>query len=69
MVVCTLQQILEQRGLSQRALAKRSGLHRDTIARLCRDEWLMIDRGTLNMLCGALRVRPARLFRWEDEDL
>ncbi len=68
MVVCTLKRILATRGLSQRALARRSGVHRATIARLCRDDWATLDRYVLNVLCECLHITPQTLLVWQDDD-
>ena len=68
MVVCNLKRILATRGLSQRELARRSGVHRATIARLCRDDWGKLDRYVLTVLCACLHIKPQMLLVWQDYD-
>ena len=68
MIVCTLDRILIQRGLSQRALARLSGVHRATIARLCNDTWEKVDRYVLAWLCECLHVKPQTLLSWQEDE-
>ena len=68
MIVCTLKSLLAARGLSQRALARRIRVHRRTIARLCSDDWLLINRYILESICLELRITPQQLLVWEKED-
>ena len=67
MLICNLERILARRHLSQRALARTSGVHRTTIARLCRDEWTKLDRVVLDNLCEALRIPIGQLLVWEED--
>lgn len=68
MVVSRLQALLASRQLSQRAMARLSGLDRATIAKLCKDEWAMIDRLTLATLCQALDVSPGEVLVYESTE-
>ena len=55
-----------ERGLSQRETARRSGVHRKTIAKLCRDDWTTLDRAVLNALCAGLNLTPETLLGWDE---
>lgn len=57
-----LPQILENRGLKQIQLAERTGLHKQTISRLCGDI-KQIDLETLDKLCDALDIEPGDLLQ------
>jgi DNA-binding Xre family transcriptional regulator len=67
MIVCTLDRILTQRGLSQRALARLSSVHRATIARPCHDDWVRVDRRVLDVLCASLHLKARQLLVWEED--
>jgi putative transcriptional regulator len=66
-LVCHLPRLLAERQISQRELARRAGVHRGTIQRLCDDSWWKVDRYVLERLCTALQVTPGELLQWTDD--
>ena len=68
-IVCRVPQLLQTRGISQRTLARRTHLSRTTIAKLCADEWVGVDRWTLAAICAALDVPVGRLLTVEWREL
>jgi putative transcriptional regulator len=67
-----LRTILAREGISQRELARRTGLRPNTISALCTDDLEkragMIDFETLARICRALRVQPGDLLECELDD-
>jgi len=59
-----LRKVLEARGVTPYALAKRAGLSLTTIYRLTRKDGRFgrIEAETLDKICGVLSVEPGELF-------
>lgn len=69
---CHLAQILRERRISQRELARRANIDRATIRKLCDDQWWSaISRHVLERLCGELRLKPGQLLvlEWHDAEV
>ena len=66
MIVSTLADLLAQRGISQRELARRSCVNRATVARLCHGKWTKIDRYAVACICRCLRITLGELFVWQE---
>ena len=62
MIVIHLQDILTERNMSRRELARRSGLNINTICKLANDANHMIDLTTLDQVCKTLQVQPGELL-------
>jgi DNA-binding Xre family transcriptional regulator len=62
MVIGRLPDVLHQRGISRRELTRRTRLSRATIAKLCTDAWVGVDRWTLAAICTALHVPLGQLL-------
>ena len=61
--------VLGERRLSQREVARRSGLTRNTVDCLAKATTLRrIEGKTLDRLCAALPCQPGELLRWVAED-
>lgn len=67
MIQIRLESILNQRSLSQRALARRSDTHPSVISRLARGDTSRVDLVVLNRICTALEVQPGDLLRFVPE--
>jgi DNA-binding Xre family transcriptional regulator len=68
---CRLAEILQERRISHRELARRTHLDRATIRKLCDDQWWRaISRHVLAQLCGELRLKPGQLLvlEWRDAE-
>jgi putative transcriptional regulator len=71
MIRCQLARILKERRISQRELARLTGLDRATIRKLCDDQWWSaISRHVLERVCGELRLKPGHLLvlEWRDAE-
>ena len=62
MIVIHLQDILTERSMSRRELARRSGLNINTVCKLANNANRMIDLTTLDQMCKALQVQPGELL-------
>jgi DNA-binding Xre family transcriptional regulator len=67
MIVCKLVDILTERGMSRRELARRSRLNINTVCKLAKDDHRMIDRLTLDRVCAVLHITPGELLTWEPD--
>jgi DNA-binding Xre family transcriptional regulator len=67
MIVCKLVDILTERGMSRRELARRSRLNINTVCKLAKDDHRMIDRSTLDRVCTVLQITPGELLAWEPD--
>jgi DNA-binding Xre family transcriptional regulator len=65
MIVCKLSDILNERSMSRRALARKAGVNKNTICKWIHGQVAMIDVPTLDAICQALRVQPGEVFRRE----
>lgn len=61
-----LDEILEERGVKQTWLARKTGLSENTISQLRKDP-RMIRLDTIDRVCKALNIEPGDLFAREDE--
>lgn len=68
MIVCRLSDILKERRMSRRGLARQTGLNVNTVCKLANNAHLMIDLWTLTRVCTALQVTPGELLVWEPDD-
>ncbi len=64
MIVCRLSDILRERGLSRRALARQTALNINTICHWANGTLLTVDLRVLGALCVALHCQPGELLRW-----
>jgi DNA-binding Xre family transcriptional regulator len=65
MIVCRLADILEERSMSRRELARRSRLNINTVCKWARGDIAVIDLAKLAQVCAALQVQPGELLVWE----
>jgi len=63
-IKCRLSTILGCRRISQRQLAKDSGLSVYTVNRIYNEKWSQVDRATLIKLCETLNVNVGDLFSY-----
>jgi DNA-binding Xre family transcriptional regulator len=56
--------VLEEKGVSMYALAKRAGLTYQTIFNLAHKKSTRIDLDTLEKICDVLDAEPGRIFAW-----
>jgi DNA-binding Xre family transcriptional regulator len=64
---CRLADILEERGMSRRELARRSGLNINTVCTWAHGDIAVIDLVKLAQVCAALQVQPGELLVWEPD--
>ncbi len=62
MIVSRLHDILTERGMSRREMARRSGLNVNTVCKLANDDNRMVDLTTLDKLCAVLQVEPGEVL-------
>ncbi len=62
-----LREVMEAKDISNRELARRTGLHEFTIARL-KAGVTQIHTETLNKLCAALECNPGDLIQYEPDE-
>jgi len=67
-VKCLLREIMTERKLRVKQLARMSGVSRNTITAL-RGEWMGVSALTIARLCKALNVKPGDLFEYYEHDL
>lgn len=56
--------VLEEKGVSMYALAKRAGLTYQTIFNLAHKKSTRIDLDTLEKICDVLDAEPGQIFAW-----
>jgi putative transcriptional regulator len=61
---CRLSRILGDRRITQRKLAKKSGLSTYTINKFYNEKWQGVDRETMIKLCETLGVQVGDLFEY-----
>ena len=66
MIRVNLKALLEQRGISQRELARRTNTHPDVISRFAREATSGVSYELLDRICMTLDCSPADLLRYED---
>lgn len=62
MIICNLKSILEDRGISQRALAEEVLAHEATISNLCNNKFKRVDVDLLNAICDFLDIKLSELL-------
>ena len=62
MIVICLKDILKERGMSRRELARRSGLNINTVCKLANNANVLIDLYVLDQVCKTLQVQPGDLL-------
>lgn len=62
MIVSCLQDILTDRGMSRRELARRSGLNINTVCKMANNANMLIDLDVLDQVCKTLQVQPGDLL-------
>ena len=62
MIVSHLQDILTERSMSRREMARRSGLNVNTVCKMANDDNRMVDLTTLDKVCAVLQVEPGDLL-------
>ena len=67
MIVCRLADILTERSMSRRELARCSGLNINTVCKMANDDHRMIDLTTFDQVCDVLQVQPGELLVRESE--
>lgn len=60
-----LEEILEQKGISQHGLARMTGLSYQTVHRLCRNKTKNVALETLDIIAQHLGCKPGDLLRVE----
>jgi putative transcriptional regulator len=64
MIVCRLADMLAERGMSRRELARRSGLNMNTVCKLANDEHTLLHVGVLEAVCKVLGVQPGEVLHY-----
>ena len=64
-IKCRLPVLLACKRMSQREVAKKSGLSKTTINRLYNEKWSQVDKTTMIKLCETLNVGMGDLFVYE----
>jgi DNA-binding Xre family transcriptional regulator len=67
MIVCRLQDILKERRMSRRELARRSMLNINTVCKWAHGDIGVIDLAKFAQVCAALQVQPGELLVWEPD--
>ena len=65
---CRLSRILGDRRITQRELARKSGLSTYTINKFYNEKWQGVDRKTLVKLCETLGVSVGELFEYVETE-
>ncbi len=63
MIVCTLTDVLQKRGMSRCELSRRAGVHVNTVCKMANNESTLVHMGVLEVLCEVLGVQPGDLLR------
>jgi putative transcriptional regulator len=66
-LVCSLDQLLRERGISGKALAAESGISEASIAKWRRNTFSSVDRRAFGRLCAYLQVEPGDLLKLGSE--
>jgi len=67
MLKWTLRERMKERRISNKLLAERMGVHRNTIRQLKEDQPTMIRLRHLECLCQVLECQPSDLFEFSPE--
>jgi DNA-binding Xre family transcriptional regulator len=68
MIVWRLRDILQERRMSRRELARRSGVNINTVCKWAHGPMALIDVAILDRVCAALQVQPGALIGWSPRD-
>ncbi len=68
-VHCRLREIMHERRMKVEQLHRRTGVGRETIAALRKDEWTRVSREAIGRICGALNITLDELFVLILEDI
>jgi len=66
-IKCRLSVILGCKRMSQRELARKSGLSTTTVNKLYNDTWNQVDRRTLGAVCKALNITLGDLLIYTEK--
>ena len=61
-IVCRLDRIMRERGLTQKELHEISGVDTEVIRKLCSGRWKGVYRSVIGKLCAALGIKVADFF-------
>jgi putative transcriptional regulator len=64
MIVCRLADILAERHMSRRELARQSGLNINTVCKLANNEHTLLHLGVLEAVCRVLGVQPGEVLHY-----
>ncbi|ADC48966.1 XRE family transcriptional regulator [Alkalihalophilus pseudofirmus OF4] len=64
MIICTLGEIMEKRGLSNKDVVELTGVSRNTIKGFQSDASKRIDYETLDKFCEGLNLTPGELLKY-----
>lgn len=67
MIRIKLTELLKEKNLSQRELARRTGTHPDVISRFARGVTNGVSYNLLNRICRALQCQPGDLLEYTPE--
>ena len=68
MIVWRLRDILIERGISRRELARRAGVNVNTICKWAQGPMALIDVAILDRVCTTLQVQQGALIGWSPRD-
>lgn len=69
MIRVTLVDLLRERGISQRELARRTDTHPDVVSRFARQATTGVSYELLDRICAALNCQPRDLLGFEPEQI
>jgi putative transcriptional regulator len=69
MIRVTLNELLEQRRMSQRELARRTDTHPDVISRFAREATSGVSYDLLNRICAVMSCSPGDLLQYENDQM
>jgi len=65
-LVCTLDALLAERGMTGRQVAEMAGVTEATVSKLRRNTFVSIDAATFARICSCLKVQPGDLLTVEE---
>ena len=63
-IFCRLQEVLAERGMSRRELARKAGINKNTTCKWAKGGVALLDLATLDRICKALRIQPGEMLVW-----
>lgn len=63
-----LKEFIAEQGMKRSEFIRRTGLPRNTVYVLCRNENQLPDSGTLNLICSTFKIQPGVLMEWVPDD-